>query len=276
MCCKHNLLLGTFKEWKKIFILVFITILLCLSLYSETFSTGYWAEIGKFPGMLDYLLHILEGVAPKSPNDDTPFVIPIMWLLVSSFMLFSVSFYPTKELDTVGTNTIFRYKSRLHWWMGKVIWNILTTLIVYSVFIVTILFFALLTAGPHFLAFTPELHPYLCYSDSVASIKPFEIVTIVCMPVLIYITVGLVHMAMSQIFGPVIAYIALMACYIVSAYVKNPLLFFSGSMLKRYNIFSQNGISPMIYLAFSLVFGTIAVLLGHLLFQQYDILKRNQ
>ena len=100
-----------------------------------------FAEDGliKSPSVTDIWFNIFEGIPIYIPNNNLPFQIPFVWLMIQILVAFLIFNYPTQDLCSYGTQILIHIRNRKMWWISKCIWNICTVLF-FSVFYLLFLY----------------------------------------------------------------------------------------------------------------------------------------
>ena len=59
------------------------------------------------------------------------FTMPVIWMVIQLYLAYIIGGYPLNDMNKYGINLLVRTKSRTKWWMGKVIWGVLITVVAY-------------------------------------------------------------------------------------------------------------------------------------------------
>lgn len=77
---------------------------------------------GYFPSFGDYLFILLAGKEPYVIESNSPFTLPMAWLVCMAVIAYVPLAYPTDDLAGIGTRLIAVNGSRMYWLLAKQLW----------------------------------------------------------------------------------------------------------------------------------------------------------
>ena len=90
------------------------------------------------PTYADHIMYIYGGMAQYIPNPAEPFQFPARWMIWLISLLFFMSSYAYKDMQTFGIQIITRSGSRRLWWLSKTLWCFFGTLLFHTVLWLTV------------------------------------------------------------------------------------------------------------------------------------------
>lgn len=219
----------------------------------------------------DELIYLLRGNAPFNPKMGNKFMIQPLWLVMSIMPSFLVYSYAVTDMEEIGLQFLVRSQSRAKWWFSKCVWNICSILVLNIILILTLLIVALPGSGEGHIF---ELHNELCVNefDFAISDGSHILFWMIIMWVVISIGVSLFQMALSLITDPMIAFIMVVAEYVLSAYFSNGLLIGNYTMIKRWQEAGYSGgYSHIQGILLSGILAVSGIVIGYLYIKKMDV-----
>jgi hypothetical protein len=255
-------------------LLAFIT--LCALYRSQTQTI--WIDDGTgglqlFSGersMSDYLIFMFEGIEVYVPSPNNPFIVPIFWMILQVLIALLVSVYPTNDLRTYALNVLTRVRSRRVWWVAKITWTILTVCSFYLLCLVVVAVFALATGDGSFLPVS-AVSLYSSGIDALA-MSPSELFGILLVPIFVSVALSVVQVSLSFVMKPALAFLAVMAYCVTSAYLFSPFLMGDYSMILRNGLVMSEGLNSLLMMAISVLVAVVFAVVGARYFLRKSII----
>ncbi len=277
---KHDIVYGTFR-YKSILLAPLIFLFECL--YCQAYiaiimrHTDFQAPVT----YIDYLVFLFRGMAPFSQETSPDgFHIPISWICLFGASAITTLFYPLDDLDVKGEQVIVRSPGRIHWWLSKVTWNIITTTLFFALGYFVVYLFCILQNGVLSLVNTPTLTSAffleLSVMPSTLQLAPEEnLIHFFLLPMIVSVTLNLAQMTISIVTRPIIGFLATMSTIILSTVWAHPALIGNYAMAMRTKPFLENGVLVSFGFILCLLVSFGSVMLGGFYFKTYDIFPKN-
>lgn len=223
---------------------------------------------------MDYLFYMFAGIKEYTPSMTDEFLIPVKWLIIFLFILYSTLYYPYRDLSSLGLNILVRTQGRIAWWVSKCIWNICYVLVTYILIYLTVIVFCLVMQEPISLNITPMFindllgaeSPYDTYSDRL-------VYMILLFPMFISIGLNLLQMTLVLFIKPLYSFGVIAVTLLSSAYLLSPYLPGNYAMPIRSHYVVENGVSFSGGLIMFLIIASVSFIVGSFYFRRYDILE---
>lgn len=248
---------------------VYISIVFFNSVHSLK-SMGTFDESAS---VTDCWIYIFKGMGIYIPSRETPFQIPVYWLLIQALLAFLILNYPTQDLYGHGMQILLRTKSKCFWWISKSIWNLFTVLAFYFTAFLTVCALSLIFGE---FSFFPDI---MINSEvnqiHLEGLQTFALYfAVFLLPVFTSWAVSMVQMALSFVLSPVISYFIVICYMILSAYYCSPLCIGNFSMLFRNKLIEPGGTGNITAVLIDTAVCIFAFFAGMFYFQKADILKK--
>ncbi|MBM7542281.1 hypothetical protein [Amphibacillus cookii] len=226
---------------------------------------------------IDYLFSMFAGIKEYVPSMTDEFLIPVKWLLLHLFILYSTLYYPSRDLSSLGINILIRTKGRIIWWISKCLWNICYVLVVYLLIFISVIIFCLIMKEPISLNINPMFVNDLLEAESPYDTFSNQLVYIILLfPMFLSISLNLLQMTLSLLIKPLYSFGVMAVILLSSAYLFTPYLAGNYGMPIRSNHVVENGFtfSGGILLFLILIVGSFMI--GCFYFRRYDILDMEE
>jgi hypothetical protein len=201
---KYDIITGTFKRWP---------FLLGYAAFSLAF---YLLPAAKEQNIdINQLLFYFYGGVKSYFASDGLFTIPPFWLFYQLFILYSISDFPLRDLQSEGIQVLIRTKSRTQWWISKCFWIIFEITLLYIINWSTLFILS------------------FAYKVSFSSFDTLQIISIFILPLMVNIANGMVNLTLGFIFKPIYAFIISVVIIICGIYSDFPILLIYYSMQTR-------------------------------------------
>lgn len=254
-----------------------LVILECFYLGDEAVFRG----IG--PSLADMVLYIFRGKEPIVGLDiGNAGELPLPWLLVMGGILLLNLDYMLYDLTNAGQQVILRSRSRTGWFLGKCLWNLMSTALCFCVM--------LLTAAAAALCFGGELsllnHPDLSYclfgpfaEGEIMLTRAQTLMAGLLAPFLTIAALSMLQMTLCLFMKPVFSFLICEAQLILALFWKSPFCLGEGAMVMRsawvatdYYGPEYAGVSTNVSAVFALAVLIVCVAAGTVRFRHTDIL----
>jgi hypothetical protein len=258
------------KDFFKFLIIIAITLFFCFD-FSARHQSLFNAD-GVNLVLSDYLFGFFAGINRFRLNEGV-FELPIFWFLVQMFILYSLVKYPKEDLYGSGIYVLLKSKSRKKWWFSKCVWCVYSVALFYALIVGVILIFCIANGEP--LTFElrrlGESNLFLYTEEEMG----YRVILSLCLPLLCSIALALFQLTISFIATPVIAFITSAVILISSAYHMSPFLIGSISMLRRSEIFMQEGLKLLTSNITCAAVSIVSAFAGYFVFAKSDILGKD-
>ena len=268
---------GIREEWIKLAFAFIVCIACCTLMFSQLLQYNQDNGINEniSISVMDFILYNLRGMKLYSPNMDGQYLLPAVWLFNQVMIALIVGYYPVRDLNGYGKNTLLRTQSRSRWLLSKLVWIVCMVIAYYIVIYSASFIFALFTGNS--LSFMPgEYITRLFYDIDLQDIYVENfVIFIITMPMLTSIVASIVQVMMSYIISPFISFLAIIVVMLSSTYISNPALIGNASMVIRSRFATPVGFTveeTVLYLAIYLI---AALIIGFVYFGNKDILNKD-
>lgn len=220
--------------------------------------------------LLDYLFHLVHGMAPISELKQRSFDLPVTYLGLSAANACLVGDLLALDAQGIGVQLLTRSGSRRYWMGSRVLWNCLAITCVYGI----ILVLAVLAGGGN-VAPTDAVCIHIIGFDNAArsGLTNIELfLTAFGMAYLTSIAFGQLQMALELIFSPIAAFLAVMVLAFMSIYIVSPFLLGNCFMLQRNAVFLPGGIQTETGIAVDIAVIVISIAVDFYCIKRRDIL----
>lgn len=268
---------GMREEWIKLAFAFIVCIACCTLMFSQLLQYNQDNGINEniSISVMDFILYNLRGMKLYSPNMDGQYLLPAVWMFNQVMIALIVGYYPVRDLNGYGKNTLLRTQSRSRWLLSKLVWIVCMVIAYYIVIYSASFIFALFTGNS--LSFMPgEYITRLFYDIDLQDIYVENfVIFIITMPMLTSIVASIVQVMMSYIISPFISFLAIIVVMLSSTYISNPALIGNASMVIRSRFATPVGFTAeetVLYLAIYLI---AALIIGFVYFGNKDILNKD-
>ncbi|MGN0497453.1 MAG: hypothetical protein ACI4F6_00060 [Acutalibacteraceae bacterium] len=268
---------GIREEWIKLAFAFIVCIACCTLMFSQLLQYNQDNGINEniSISVMDFILYNLRGMKLYSPNMDGQYLLPAVWMFNQVMIALIVGYYPVRDLNGYGKNTLLRTQSRSRWLLSKLVWIVCMVIAYYIVIYSASFIFALFTGNS--LSFMPgEYITRLFYDIDLQDIYVENfVIFIITMPMLTSIVASIVQVMMSYIISPFISFLAIIVVMLSSTYISNPALIGNASMVIRSRFATPVGFTveeTVLYLAIYLI---AALIIGFVYFGNKDILNKD-
>lgn len=234
------------------------------------------SEVGTVPTYADYIMYIYGGMTQYIPNPADPFQFPAIWMIWFMSLLYFMSSYAYKDMQTVGIQLLTRSGSRLLWWMSKTVWCFIGTLLFHAVIWLTVCIGCVVTkADLTFTLHTDSICRLFQTFSTGSAVGIADIPTIILLlPVVVSFAFCLCQMTLSLFIKPMFSYLAMAVTVILSTYIFSPMLLCNYAMLIRSELFMSNGVNAYTGYAYAAIVVLFLTLFGARVFYSYDVINR--
>ena len=206
-----------------------------LSIFMVCFVIAELRELSPdyVPGCFDIASRFLLGVEKNDIFERTEmFEIPFEWLLLHTYILFGVAWYPKQDFDECGYNVWVRTRSKMAWWLSKVVWSFAHIVVTYVIWLCVIAAAEMCLGGDFTFEITNMYHLRFP-ADGQGSVY----IVLFVMPLLVDFSIGMMIMAVSFLFNSVIGLLAGLVVLLTSIFFHNRILL--GRYMMLYSYFSE-------------------------------------
>lgn len=273
---KAELSQGIGDVWFRFLIPVAIGMLYSGEFFSKIVRWGKYYNTVLQASFGDCLVYLFQGMKEYIPSPNTPFEVPIPFLLMNLVLAIFIGNYAVKDIRGFGKLKLVRCRRRGEWWFCKCLWNVVTVLLYYAalytgVGLMCLFNCRMLDKGALFGTHQNILQRFLSTdTPQLLGNKELLIMTVV-LPLLTAIAMSLFQMAMEFLVSPAISFVVIIAVYTFSAYYMS--WFFPGNfmMVYRYAQVNSGGIHLGLSIFVDALIAVAAVIVGYWYFRKYDI-----
>lgn len=270
---KHDIEEGIWVRRVYFLLAVLVSLVSCFSLHSKIVQQNQLNQMHGMGTVMDYWIYLVQGRKPYHFDLYVFFDVPARWMGLLIFLLISLNNYLLSDLKGWGVQALMRSKSRLNWWMSKVIWCWLYVLVYYGVCLfLTVLFAASNGAA---LSVHPSAEAMRFFvKESFLKCSELRLICIVLVqPVLLTGFLGMLQMLLSLCIKPIFAFVAVFTILMASVYWRSYLLPGNWGMPYRIAPIVKKGLLPS-YCLILLIAGILVCLVaGYLIFRKRDVLE---
>lgn len=252
-----------------LFCFLFASALLALNVNSYLASR----EITEKIRVMDFVLNIFAGCEPFGLRAGTRVDLPIQWLVFQSLLAYVIGFYLKEDLSISASGLILRMSSRRVWWRSKYIWCIMSVLIYYAVFMLSVIFMTAVFGD--FFSFGNAMVEREFFSVNIQGKSMTAIfIAYIALPLLTSLAVSLCQMTASLIIEPLYCFLVNLCLMVGAVFYSSPALLYNFSMVKRNVCFGgmDDRISNATGCAVLCSFIIIPYFIGSVLIKRKDII----
>ncbi len=267
---------GVRQEWAKLAfsgILAFCCCWLMAYQYYDYMNFNGITEYSRL-SVMDFIIYNFRGMRVYSPDLGEEYRLPAVWLIYQVFISLIVGYYPVRDLAGYGKNTLLRTRSRITWFLSKIIWTLCMVLVYYLIIFLAAVFFSLVSGNS--LSFFPTYDATLLFGEIDLNTVYVETLTVymIFIPFLISAVMSIVQVVASYIVSPFVSFIGISVFMVACTYVAKPWLVGNGSMILRTKFHSIYGFTAEDILLWLLIYLLSALIVGFIYFSRKDILRR--
>lgn len=224
----HDIKNGIVRRYK-VYVLFMILLSVVLAFWDKRIALYTTDKAGLF----DYLIYIFSGkeeITNLTVQD--VFDIPIAWLFVHIYTLFSIGTYPKTEYVERGYQFLIRAGNKWCWWLSKCIYIFLSAILYYISLLFTCLVFTAINRGSYTVINREICMRILGVNHSEITDTKLFLCTVI-MPILLFMALNFLCMLISFTNNNILAVIAMMGYLSVSAYWCSDFLLGNYTMLLR-------------------------------------------
>lgn len=269
---KRDMKQGTLRHWCRYLVIPVVVILMSSGLAAYVARLYADRAIGGEGTIVDYYLYIMQGMSIYHFSPESIFEIPITWFMLHIGMAYVTAYYPYQDFTEYGKTTLLAGASRTKWWLSKMLWCMISTLLYYVVIMLSCAIVALAYGAKAELSYSEDLLASL-FGDAVFYTDGKELVLLaVVVPFLVSVMLLELQMLLGFLVTPVISFAISCGVYIVSAYYTCWWLPGSYTMWQRSSYISYEGVRPDSGLLLA-GFGILCVaIVGTMYFREKDVL----
>jgi hypothetical protein len=224
----------------------------------------------------DVWFYIYGGMEKFTPSLGNYFQFPIVWTTVFVLGALLVLHYPVRDMLGIGAHYLVSGGSRLRWWLSKVIWNIVSTVLYHLIIILCMGVICLLFQFPMKLGLNISLVEILFeFKQGVELYFISAIpVSVLLLPIAISVAMNLFQMTLTLFLNPTYSFFANCVLLISSAYIMTPFLPYNYAMPLRYSWIYMYGFSYHYGYIVAGIIAVLSIIIGFIRFARYDIIKK--
>lgn len=270
---KHDWLEGIWHRKLYLILPVLAAFFSCAGIHS---SIRDYQKIGNISNgtFMDYWIYLVDGCEAYKFDWYNSFVIPIRWICFLVFLLIGVNNYMLSDLRGWGYQVLVHSKSRLNWWVSKIMWCISYTLCYFFILMCTVLFYCL--SKNISINFTPTSDIMkMQASREFMKFGSLELyMAVILLPLLMAVFLSLVQMVLSLYIRPVYVFIVMFIWLVASAYKKSWLLVGNLGMPYRMRPVLENGFRTSQCVIVLICISLLCIVWGYLKFRKRDVLEK--
>ncbi|RKI42618.1 hypothetical protein D7V86_19115 [bacterium D16-51] len=273
---KHDLEEGIWEKRVYFLLPVLLSLFSCSGLHTQLVNLQKAESIQSLGTIMDYWIYMVQGSAPFEFDLYELFTVPTRWVGLFLFLLISLNGYLNNDLKGWGIQVLTHSKSRLAWWLGKVAWCVLYTIVYFAIYFFIIFLFSFSNGAKISLQPTADIMQILAREDfALYPIQQILCITII-QPFLLALFFGLLQMAIGLYIKPILSFVALLTILLASAYWQTWLLPGNWGMPNRTIPIFDNGFLPSVCIALLLSGILICIITGYFIFKKKDILEETE
>lgn len=272
---RQGILRGYFK-----YIAVFIiSIVFAVQFYLKAFNYRDRGLISGAVNFKDCVICLFKGMREYIPASNSPFEVPVEFLLLNLVLAYMIGNYPMKDLHGFGRAILLRSNTRLSWWLSKCIWNILTVLFFYMMIYLGI-GFATSLLGAESTASADVLNAdlikrFLQFDIASSGVDPRQLVAYaIILQIFTSIAISMLQMTLAFILNPIISYMFVVSMYIFSAYYMKWFMMGNFLMTFRIGLVNVKGMRLGTSLIVDVIVFATSAIVGYLYFRKYDVIQK--
>ncbi len=253
---------------KKFWMAFIIFTIICFVFAVRVVSYNRMYETELAAGWTEYLMNMFKGMAEYVPNSGKRFPIPVVYMTVAIVVAYVTGDYASNDLKRQGICVITRARSRVSWYMAKVLWNITTVVLIFVIAYAVCAVFSLGKLGMDSGTWEGILRMRFPRDMTVFQI----LVRIIGLPLLSAITISQIQMAISLAVSPVAGFASVMVIHMLSAYTMAMPYIGNYGMLQRNMDFVHKGIATGWAVAVDIVLIVVVAAVGSVIFKRKNII----
>lgn len=256
-----------------IIVIIFLCMITCLKLENLIASGRVVSDIS----IADLYMVFYKGSNIVNPNEARQFYMTEQYFLISLGMAYVIGNYAVKDLYGVGTQIIIRSRNAKWWWYSKIIWCLISDVIIHISVYAVMLFISVIKGWSVNFSVNASLLKALGYQNSDKAVSSYELF-LLCfvVPFLSMFSLALIQMFFSILISPVIALILVVVEMVVSVYSGSEIFFSNGIMIVRNSLFYSGGTDSYGMMLWSFLSCVAFMIAGNIYLSKTDLLgKRN-
>lgn len=222
------------------------------------------------PGMLDMMVYALQGTEKYIPQQRVVFEVPYRYMTIFGLMGLSACQYACREWKERGRLYLVLYGDKRIWWLGKCVWSLCNTVLLYAAGILAFWLTAVI-GGNGSMAVNPHL------SESMENVLVCPDSKTIALYILILggitiIALNQLQVTLQVLFSPVLGFIIYMAVLISSVYYLSPYFMGNNLMLLRTRLFTEEGVSFLSGILTAVIVWAVSAIVGMILVYKKDVL----
>ena len=270
---KYDLKNGILKKWYLYIGTILVACIFIGDFYRRYLSSREYLE--EKLTCANILFYLFQGKEPFSPDWGSPFVFPIVWVLIFIIILFGTIDYPMKSLSGHGIQVISRIGKRSYWWESKCIWITISTLLYFGIWYMTVIVYGRVVGMDISLNYSQEINSELWEMELETLTHSQEIMLLIIMPVVTALSLNFIQLCLSLFIDKVYSFMFVTFLLFASTYFKIPVAIGNFAMVKRSVYCIDEGMNVYRGLALNCIIIISCIIVGFLRIRKYDILKRD-
>lgn len=208
--------------------------------YEEVYATAFhtWEQESVKVTFLDWWYYVFAGLGKVDIGEK--FEVPACWLASNLFLLYMVSGYLSFSMKGMGKLVIIKCSSEKRWWLTKGVVNLFALFVYYFLFAAPVF---LITLARKCLS---GFHPYVAESQGLP--VPLKegmgtVIQIIILPIFVSFVLLFLMEWMELFLGASLSFLFMAVFMVVSAYLAADSLDSIFLMLRRTELFMENGVS---------------------------------
>lgn len=239
---KRFIVEGIIEKWKFFLfvILLFASIdFIFVKNVSNVFSES---ELNIKVGIADMFMNLFLGNPPFSSEENQGINIQMIWFVFHSLIFCFVAYYATSDLKNGSYIFLIKIKSKIMWWLCRVLWCAVFVLIYYFLFFIVSCAFACLFGS---ISFTPNQNIASAFWElDLTGLSDYQFwFDVFFLPLIISIAISIVEMTICLVLKPILSLIIVIGYIIVCEFYSEPYLLFNYIMILRDNFMGVKNIN---------------------------------
>ncbi|MEE1077618.1 MAG: hypothetical protein UIC64_01040 [Agathobacter sp.] len=223
---KHDIEAGILLEYKRFLIgfLLFTVLAICAVLKANMSSIS-WIEC---------LAIMNKGALPfiNTRNSLAIFDIPIGWFIIQIYISYVIGVYPNHDLKQYGINLLVRTKSREKWYIGKVVWGLISIIIIYLLEFGAVAMVVMINGNTNFLLVNESINDKVEFGLFELT-GSAQILLVIVMPILTSLVACFVELFIVTLKNELVAYGSILFLCVAGTYYNCIAFWMPNSMLLR-------------------------------------------
>lgn len=223
-------------------------------------------------------MSLYGGMEKYIPTPDNPFNFPVIWTIIMLIGAFLVLNYPIRDMLGTGKQYLVQGGSRKKWWISKIIWNVLSTLVYHGMIILTMIIICLIAGVRIRLGIDISLMEYIFEFKQLINWNFVSTIpiTVILLPIVISVLMNLIQMLLCLFINPTYSFLVNCMLVVASALLMKQSLVYNYAIPLRYGWIFADGFNYMNGYVITIAGLLIVVVLGLLRFSRYDIIKKGE